>query len=298
MSEYAKLVEFLENEQSLHKRSEKDEIVQVTTVEKDTKNIIKESLEELHCDVGLPAFRSSRGFDVSKFELLMRSKLIDEYKKIQSYKRPYISVTELISCIRSCYYSRLKYPVDLKKQYQFTYLYMINKIGTVVHNLIQELYDFSEVEKTLISEKFRVKGRLDAIKENVIIELKTIDSNKFNNKYIDRHYHQGVIYAYILNKEYNYNIDTITIAYITRDLKRIIPFDLNTNDKLALSFLNRSNILLSHISAKTVPDPIGSTKEDCKWCSYKKFCEKDLCKNIIQPFGDKNKKQRKRVFML
>ena len=298
MSEYEKLVKYLENEQSKFKRSN-DDIVQVFTVENDTKKLIEESLEDLHCDVGLPPSNiSSRGFDVDRFESLMRARLIDEYKKIQSYERPYISVTELLSCIRNCYYSRLKYPVDLKKQYNFSYLYLINKVGTVVHDLIQELYDFSEVEKTLVSDKFRVKGRLDAIKENNLIELKTIDSDKFQNKYIDKHYFQGVIYAYILNNEYNYNIDTITIVYIIRNLKRIVPFDLEINDKLALSFLNRSKVLLNHISTKTVPDPIGATEEDCKWCSYRKFCEKDKCKDVIQPFGVKENQNRKRVFML
>lgn len=232
----------------------------------------------------------SRGFNVTKFESLMRSKLIDNHKRMQSYERPYISVTELIGCLRQSFYSRMKYQVDLKRQFKFSYLYLIQKIGDEIHNLILSLYDFSEVEKPVVSEKYKVKGRVDGIRGRYIHELKSFEDEKFENKFIYDHYLQALIYAYILNTEYDgYEIDTVTLVYIMRNLKRIVPFDIPLDNKLAKSLLERSPLLLSSIKAKTPPDPYGAKQEHCQWCLYKKYCEKDDCKEVFQPFAEKQK---------
>lgn len=239
---------------------------------------------------------NSTGFDVGKFESLMRSKLIDNYKRMQSYERPYISVTELIGCLRQSFYSRMKYQVDLKQQFNFSYLYLIQKIGNEIHDLILNLYDFTEIEKSVVSEKYKVKGRVDGIREKIIYELKSIEDVKFENKFIYDHYLQALIYAYILNTEYDgYDINTVTLVYIMRNLKRIAPFDIPLDNDLAKSLLSRSPILLSSIKSKTPPDPYGSKKEHCQWCLYKKYCEKDPCEKVLQPFAQKPKKVTKKV---
>lgn len=241
-----------------------------------------------------PPPKKSEGFDVSKFESMMRAKLIEEYKKGQSYERPYISVSELCSCIRQCYYVRMKYPVNLKKLYTFSYLYLIQKVGNVIHDIIQELYNFAETEKTVVSERFKVKGRVDGIRDSFLFEIKSIDFEKFKNQYIKDHYIQAIIYAYILNKEYNYNIKTITLIYVIRNLKKIVPFDLPINDELAESYLNNAPILKSSLETLQIPEPFGSTKEKCKYCLYKKQCEQDKCEMIQQPFKKKEKKAVKK----
>jgi len=292
---YSKLLLYLENENKISATSKIKQKKKPEVKKKDLKDETKKLLEEstdLFSDVSYKINNSSKGFDVIRFESLMRSKLIDNYKKLESYERPYISVSELYSCLRKTYYIRSRFPIDIKKQFQFSYLYMIQKIGNNVHDIVQELYDFTEVEKTIISQKYKVKGRIDSIKENFLYELKTIDPPKFKGKYIDEHYYQGLIYAYILNSEYNYNIDTITIVYIPRDLKRIIPFDLPVNNSLAKSFLNRAPILLSSLSKKIPPDPIGSNAEQCKWCLYKEYCKKDET-NMELPFLKKANKTNK-----
>jgi len=264
----------------------------------DTKKLLEECTEKIHADHPLTkSVINSDGFDVFKFESLMRSKLIDSHKKGQSYKRPYISVTEITSCIRKCYYARMKYPINIEKQYDFSYLHLINHTGNAIHDYIQQLYDHTEVEKTILSETFQVKGRVDGIRDDFILEYKTIDADKFKNKFIEAHYHQGNIYAHILNTEYNYNIKTVTIVYILRNLKRIVPFDTQVDAQLAEKYLYRGPILKSSIESKKVPDSIGADKEQCKWCSYKKYCEKDETK-ILQPFKEKEKVQRKNVMLL
>jgi hypothetical protein len=250
------------------------------------------------------SLQSVRGFDITRFENMMRSKLIEEHKKMQSYERPYISVTELFNCMRSNYYTRVKYQVDVKDLFKFAYLKIIQEVGNTIHELVQSIYDFSETEKTIISEKYKVKGRMDAAKENFLYEIKTMDEAKFTGKYNLDHYHQGNIYSFILNNEYNYNIDTIIILYFFRDnlKRRPAVFEINVDPKQAEFYVSKANILLSYIQRKEVPDVIGSTEEQCKYCLYKKFCEKDESKSL-KPYMKKEevqiiKEKPKTVFLM
>ncbi|MHA1816191.1 MAG: CRISPR-associated protein Cas4 [Candidatus Heimdallarchaeaceae archaeon] len=266
-------------------------------VKEKTKRILEESIEEFskipHENRGRPVI-SSDGFDTKQFELLMRSKLIEEYKTRQSYERPYISCGELVHCLRQNYYVRKRYQVKISEQFKFSYLYLMQRVGNVIHDIFQELYNFTEVEKTVVSEKYKVKGRLDALKGSTIYEIKSLDPNKFKGKYIQAHYIQCLIYAYILITEYDYKIENITLIYVLRDLKTVRPFDLKLDFDLAKKYLNRAPVLLKALENNIVIDPIGSTKEDCRYCAYKKFCEKDKCEKIKPPFLITSKKRSKK----
>lgn len=299
-NEFTKLLSYLEEEEKKTRLKSKKLIQTKEDIKKDkissnTKKILANSIEEfsdLHV-LSQHKSRSTSGFSVEKFESMMRSKLVDSYKKLQSYERPYVSVSELYNCMRKNYYYRLRYEIDVKQEFSFSYLYLIQKVGDTIHEVAQDIYDFSEIEKTVVSEKYKVKGRADAIKDEFVYEIKSIDTKKFKGKFFREHYYQPLIYAYILNHEYNYNIKYATIIYIQRDLKTIIPFDIPIDDKLALELLNRSKVLRNCLSSKNVPEPIGATKEQCVFCAYKKFCENDPCE-IQQPFKQKTKKQIKK----
>ena len=196
-NDYEQLISYLES-QTKKASTTVVEPEKVSDVKSDTKKIIEEC-SEIHSDVPLYKNKiTSEGFDVFKFENLMRSKLIDGHIRAEIYERPYISVSELYSCIRRTYYNRMKYNVELNTQYKFSYLYLINNIGNNVHDLVQSLYDHTEIEKTIISEKYKVKGRVDGIRDNFLLEYKTIDKDKFKNKYQDVHYIQGIIYGVLL----------------------------------------------------------------------------------------------------
>jgi len=289
-NEFTQLLNYLDQQNKTKKKK-------VTKKESNnTKQLIEES--KIHSYIPGKTFenpppKKSKGFDVSKFEAMMRAKLIEEYKKRQSYERPYVSVSELYTCIRSCYYARKNYPVNTKKLFRFSYLYLIQNVGNTIHDIVQKLYSFPESEKTIVSEKFKVKGRLDGISDNYLFEIKSIDVGKFKNQYIKEHYLQAIIYAYILNNEYNYKIHTITIVYVIRNLKKIVPFDLPIDNKLAESLLSRAPILLSSLETNQVPDPFGATKETCKYCLYLKKCKEDKCNELLQPFNRKKKKVKK-----
>jgi CRISPR/Cas system-associated exonuclease Cas4 (RecB family) len=295
-NQYETLLKYLDDETDKTSSIKKSSNIKIEKEKAsvNTKQLIKDSLEGVYSDVKFnnKPIQTSRGFVVNNFESLMRAKLIDNHKKMQSYNRPYISVTELFNCLRKTYYVRKKYEIDISKEYNFSYLYMINKVGNTVHDLIQELYDHTEVEKTLISEKYKVKGRVDGIRDNFLIEYKTIDDSKFKGEYLLAHYLQGLIYAYLLNSEYNYKIDTITIVYIIRNLKRIIPFDLPLDDKTAIKYLSYGPMLIDCLKNDIVPDTINSDKEQCHWCQYKKYCKKDSAKK------DPKEKDVKSVFLL
>jgi hypothetical protein len=259
--------------------SKKKEVIQKT------KKLVKESEE-----VGKQRKKRHRrkmtiqnGFDVNRFEELMRTRLIDDYKRIQSYERPYISVSELVNCIRATYYSRLKYVVDVRKMFKFSYLYLIQEVGKTIHNVIQSIYGFSEVEKTIVSEKYKVKGRCDAIESNHMCEIKSMDSDKYKKQYDKTHYEQGLIYATILNNEYDYNIEYVTIIYVHRNLKSIIPYDIPVDLEVGKKLLERALILRDSIEKKSVPEPIAINGSQCDFCPYKSYCEKDPC-TLVRPF--------------
>ena len=288
-NDYQNLFDYLEH----HRKSSASRAVKKTADKKikdiaeETKRLLEES--EVHSYIPLPQSKRSSGFDIEKFESLMRSRLIDEYKRLQGYETPYISVGELYTCLRQNYYSRLHFPIDIKQQFRFAYLYLIQKVGNQIHSIIQELYDFTETEKTVVSEKYKVKGRVDGIREIYLYEIKSLDADKFTNKYEQEHYLQANVYAYILNSEYGYNIKKVVIVYVLRDLKHIVPFDIPINDDLAKSLLQRAPLLHAALEKREPLDPLGATNEQCKYCPYIKFCKNDKCTDVIQPFLKKKK---------
>jgi len=262
--------------QSLPKEQKKEShpvLMEEEEVRKSTKEIIEKSKSK---EEKKSSDKKSSGFDIKKFESLMRAKLVDEYKKLQSYERPYISVSELVSCIRKTYYYRMKYSVDIKDLFKFPYVDIIQEVGNAIHSYIQTVYDFTEVNKTILSEKYKVKGRIDAYKDGHLYEIKTVDEDKFSNIFISEHRDQALIYSYIMNTEYDYNIHTVTGLYVMRNnLRKIQPFDSLMDEDRAKSLLDRALILRTNLVKNIVPDPLGATIDQCSFCEFRKFCEKD-----------------------
>lgn len=298
---YEKLLQYLEGESS------KKKVPTVQNVDREkvsvkTQKILEESQIEEFSEI--PRFKhkdKSSGFDVDKLKSLMRARLIDNYKKLQSYERPYISVTELIYCLRKNYYERKRYTFDLSKLFTWPFLYIRQKVGNTIHDSIQELYDFDDVEKTVVSEKFKVKGRADGIKNEYIFEIKSYEPKKGKEVYQEDHYLQPLIYSYILNSEYGYNIKKIVIIYVQLNLKNIFAIEKDVDQKTAEKLLNRSLILQDCLTKNIVPDPLGATTEQCKFCLYKESCEKDESNSVKQPFlkqKQKEKQEKEAVFVL
>lgn len=305
-NEYEKLLRYLENEKSATNtvtktKTERKQEIKKAKTSINTKKLLEESTIDDFQEIPhthSPTEKGSEGFSVLEFESVMRSKLIEEYKTSRSYERPYISCSELYNCLRQSYYVRKKYQIDISSQFKFSYLYLIQKVGNTIHEIFQSLYNFSEVEKTVVSEKYKVKGRVDALKGSHLYEIKSIDPSKFNGRFVKDHYFQGLVYAYILITEYDYKIDKITIIYVLRDLKSVRAFDLDVDLKLAEQFLQRAPVLLTALEANKPPECIGASVDSCKWCPYKTFCEKDGYAKIVPPFMKKDvKKKEKKVIV-
>jgi len=298
--DYSKLLDYLKTQKEASEgyalKRRKPSEVKKEQIALATQKLLEDSKIHSYVPKGLKKkVKNSKGFNVSRFEDMLRKKLIEDYKKMQSYERPYISVGELYNCMRQNYYSRSRYAIDLEQQFKFAWLYFFQRVGDELHSIIQDVYDFHETEKTIVSEVYKTKGRLDGIREGFLYEIKSVDPDKFEYEYQREHYFQGNIYAYILNSEYSYKIHTVTILYVFRNLRTIVPFDLPIDDSLAISFLKRSPILKQALDRHVVPDPIGSNISHCQWCLYKKYCEKDKCIDIIQPFNREKKKKKPEI---
>ncbi|NHJ48924.1 MAG: Dna2/Cas4 domain-containing protein [Asgard group archaeon] len=298
--DYAKLLDYLENQRKTSEgyalKRRKPSEVKKEQVAEATKKLLESSQIHSYVPPGTSnKIKKSKGFNVKKFEEMMRSKLIDDYKRMQTYERPYISVGELYTCMRQTYYSRSHYSIDLANQFKFAWLYMFQRVGDELHAVVQDVYNFSEKEKTIVSEKFKTKGRLDGIREGFLYEIKSVDPDKFEYVVDRNHFLQANVYAHILNTEYGYKIHTVVILYVFRNLRKIVPFDLPIDPPLAESLLSRAPILRNALDKKMIPDPIGSDVSQCQWCSYKKYCEKDKCNEVIQPFNRKKKQVKKKI---
>lgn len=279
MSEFTDVLNFLENEEKKIKQSESS--VKPTKVRKNSQPQLIVNNKIL--DKQIIKKSTKQGFDTNQLQVLMREELIKGFYRSKKYRKKYISVTELLSCPRKVFYNRKNYDIDLQEEFRFANLYLIRNIGNAVHSSIQKLYKFDECEKTVISEKFNVKGRIDGILDKSIIELKTTDKQKYQDIYDKNHYYQGLIYSYLLGSEYGYEITNISIVYIFRDLKTIKVHNLPPDPELAKPFLDRSLVITDCLKKNIVPSITNIPEDECRWCSYKKYCKK------IEPLKTKPK---------
>lgn len=218
----------------------------------------------------------SKGFSVDKFKTLLRNRMIEEFKSYENYERPYISVGELISCMRQSYFFRKKYAVDYNKKFNFAYLYLFQKRSQTVHSIIQDIYRFDKVEYSIISKKYRIKGKCDGVLDNFLYDIKVVDPDKFKGKIEPDHYFQALAYSYILNTEYSCNIDTITIVYVIGTMRDIFPIDIKVDMAKGENLLSKSSVLWSCLESNKIPDEKFCKKSDCKWCAYDKYCKTTL----------------------
>lgn len=300
-SEYEKIIQYFEDKKSSEKIVKKEVPKKSKPKPKKKKAEVKKQ-EPQKVEISIDDFddvpdkvypkyqyvEKSNYFSVELFKANLRKRLIDEHLVYQNYERPYISISELYICLRFNYYNRKKYKVDLEKKYQFALLYLINQVGNTVHDVIQNNYNFDDVEKTVVSEKYKIKGRADAVKDQTLYEIKTIDV--YNGNLKNEFVYQAMIGAFLLNEVLNYNITNITIIQVTRDLKNIYPVDLNYDSNIAIQFINRAPMLIEALKTNQIIDPIGATKDQCTWCPYKgKYCNQNLDKKQKVIKQDKKK---------
>jgi hypothetical protein len=300
-NKYAKLLKYLEKHESEIPIKAKPKDVVKSKKQEDPKEKVKKLTQEMMKETEIFSFvpahvkkkYPTEGFNIRLFEEKLIKKLVEKHKKLQSYERPYISVTEVLNCLRSCYYYRKKYSLDLKKKFSYPYLYIRQKVGDAVHEAIQDIYSFDEVEKTVISEQFNVKGRLDALDDVYVIDFKP--SDKLKDVVDSKHYDQGNMYATILNTEYGYSTKKVVIVYYLLNFKDVQVFVNDVDLKRGLGFLKRGKLLKEHIENSMMIDPIGATEKECGYCPYTKYCQKDGYKDVPPPKFKKKQKVKEIV---
>lgn len=293
-SQYENLLKYLENHETVIKRDNSKKVLkpkeekeldskesQRNRINKITKEMIEETEVFSYVPDHVKKKYPTEGFNIRILEEKFVKKMIEDHKKIQSYERPYISVSEILNCLRACYYFRKKYSINLKNKFNYPFLYIRRKVGDAVHESIQDVYNFDETEKTVISEKFNVKGRLDGLIDSYVIDFKP--SDKMKEEVDPKHYDQGNIYATILNTEYGYSIKKVIIVYYILNFKDMQVFVDKVDLKRGLGFLERGKLLKEHIENNILIDPIGATEKECRYCSYIKYCEKDQYKKVAPP---------------
>lgn len=249
MSEYSKLLDYLEREKNKNKNEK-------FISEKKPKQVAQEKKSE------------GPSFKIHLLEQLLVKKLKREQESYKSYSRPYISVGELLTCSRKCYFSRKGFESETEV---FPYLPFYQVIGIAVHELIQTTYNFKEIEKTVKSEKFKVKGKADAVDNTVVYEIKTSSPS-------EQDFHQAMIYGYILNLEYSYRISSVEVIYVNLPPKQIRVEEAILDNTIAIKYLKKSEELRKALSESKPPQ---KDENFCKWCEYKNICNKTIDNDVV-----------------
>jgi hypothetical protein len=155
-------------------------------------------------------------------------------------------------------------------------------MGQAIHNVVQKAYDFDDINVTMISDKYKLKGKADAVKYPILYEFKTVDEAKFQSFNIE-HVKQAYVYAQLSKEVLGKEIKIVCLVYFFRDNIRKTPFcyDFVFDDKaekIAKDLIIKSLIVRNAIDSKVVPSTNGASEEECKWCQFKNYCinEKDF----------------------
>jgi len=287
MSIYSKLLEIVEEENKKRKilESDKQTSIPTTTISNQVSDKEKTSFqgvkkEELsasntegYSDLGLSYSRnnskpssSSHCFDYELFKSNLVSILREQKRRQLSYTKTHNSVSEVVGCLRSAYFMRKKYPLEEKQEDPF--LVFDQEIGTFIHSLFYKHYQFLETEKSFKSDTYMLKGRVDAITESTLFDIKTGLPSK-------KDFDQVQTYACVLNLEHGYSICNVEVIYY-KPKDRLVQFETFPYDqKVGEIFLSRSLKLLEYLSKSIIPPP-EYERESCYFCSFQNLCKSCL----------------------
>ena len=164
-----------------------------------------------------------------------------------------VYVTDLVSCSQKRFF-RINYP-ELSFKFEPQLL-----LGDLVHYALEKMLeehgfetekDF-EKEFEIDGEKYVLKGRVDAISENYVVEIKTSKTDRSIPR--EHHIAQLQIYLNILDREHG------VLIYITPD--RIAEFEIE-----------RSEIDIEKLVRETVSNTAHPRFSwECRYCTYAKIC--------------------------
>lgn len=190
-----------------------------------------------------------------------------------------ISVTNLLQCPRLVTYNRLGYKPNIDKLKMYPYAYLMNEVGSFIHEKLSILLGFNEITKKFFKHrKYPILGKVDGILYNVLIEFKTVSDEEFLTLKQPRE--KDIIQTRILydickyNNDYN-NINLIKILYISRNLKDVSEFNIHVDD-----IKNKNIVDKYYDSGCSIYKCLEENKleeryslNDCCFCAYSQYCK-------------------------
>jgi CRISPR/Cas system-associated exonuclease Cas4 (RecB family) len=271
-SEYEKILNIINEEKNKRNKNKVNE-----SPSKESKNNLKD-YNNLDLNNEIIEHRNTE-FSLKKLKTAFRKELLSDYYNYRNYKRPFISVTEVLSCIKKAYYFRMKYNPNENYLFNNPHLLLIQEGGKLVHKIIQKFYDFDYVEKVLKSDKYKIKGKVDGIKSKTVFEIKMVDHEEFKKiKTIrDNDYNQAITYTYLLIHDFNFDINSIECIYVSRNLKDINVLKSDINLGKAKKFLDKSLMLYDSLTKSKIPEiDFNEDNQECYFCEFKDQCIKDV----------------------
>ncbi len=175
--------------------------------------------------------------------------------------RDTIAITEVtFPCLRKAYYDRTRRRLPTPAE-------ALKVLGTEVHTLLQDVlkeegWDI-EVGVSLNLGEFKLVGRVDAVKGDEVIEIKT--SNGLKDRALESHVLQLQAYMAVLHAKHGY------IVYIDRASGRVRVFRVRP-DRYALRIVIKRAKQLHEALANHRALPPKHAGAWCALCAYRWNC--------------------------
>ncbi len=224
-------------------------------------------------------------FNLDKINIDFKNKLKSEYLFENS---DYNLIDDVIFCLRKLYFKKMNLEINddhIQNEFQ-------KNINNFINNFFNNIYKFDEFNKIIINDKYKIKTNIDFINNNSLIKIILLNNNDFeNNFFIENNFNKLNVDAYLLNSEYEYNINNLIFIYIIFNENFNIKIkNRKLNKDLAKNYLNKSLFLNKCVLNKELNLIDFLLKDECKNCIYFNLC------NTTKK--DKNKEQRKTKFLL
>jgi hypothetical protein len=192
----------------------------------------------------------------------------------------------MAACERAVYYELIKAPFEDSIVSVSPQLQRIFDVGTWWHTYIQNALDKSgilkEREAAVVDPNRKINGRADGILhlegEDVLLEIKTMNSFQFAKLYkpLEHHEYQASLYADILG------IDKILYLYVNKDSCELKEFLIKKNNPLLLEANEKIYLILDAVANLEPPGRVCSSKisKQALSCGYCNHCFTEPIKSI------------------
>jgi len=206
---------------------------------------------------------------------LIKQTFIKSINKVNQSDNKTIYITDLVGCIRRSYYiKKYGFPVD-----ESTALWLL--LGTMFHDLIipviaEALNGQKEVPTMYSYEGVDIRGRVDILLDDAVIELKTCTKLPMKPKL--SHVEQVNAYMHFFNKPKG------VLVYVSKIQADVAVFECNKNPHMFQQTLEKAKILKEAIENNTPPEvnlPLSVRRQFCASCQFFDKCSLDYISNMI-----------------